>query len=123
MNHRQKLVELRDECREDAKKVSFSLWLEGIANDIDAILAEWHPEAKVMPREADDIGLEAGRKAVEDTLVEWRDRRISEIGRGNGCVIWERDGTKSDVIRFGPETALRIGYRALFDAYNPEDER
>jgi len=57
--------------------------------------------------------LEVGRKAVEDTLVEWRDNRLSEFTRGNGLVIRERNGKNSDIIRFGPETALRIGIKAM----------
>jgi Lar family restriction alleviation protein len=60
-----------------------------------------------------DEALEIGRKAIEDTLIEWRDERLSEPMRGNGLVIREKDGTKSDVIRFGPETALRIGLKAM----------
>ena len=60
--------------------------------------------------------LEIGRKAIEDTLVEWRDNRLSEFTRGNGLVIKEKDGTDSSIIRFGPETALRIGLRAMEQA-------
>lgn len=57
--------------------------------------------------------LEVGRKAIEQTLIEWRDSRLSEFMRGNGLVIREKDGTDSSVIRFGPETALRIGLMAI----------
>lgn len=57
--------------------------------------------------------LEIGRKAIEDALVEWRDLRISELNRGNGLVIKERDGKRSSVIRFGPEHALKIGLKAI----------
>lgn len=57
--------------------------------------------------------LEIGRKAIEDTLVEWRDDRLSELARRNGLVICERDGSPSSIIRFGPETALRIGLLAI----------
>ena len=59
--------------------------------------------------------LEIGRKAVEDVLVEWRDARLSEFPRGNGLVIRERDGKDSSIIRFGPETALRIGLKAIIE--------
>jgi Ran GTPase-activating protein (RanGAP) involved in mRNA processing and transport len=57
--------------------------------------------------------LEVGRLAVEKALVEWRDDRLSELGRRNGCVIRERDGSASSVIRFGPETAIKIGMPAI----------
>jgi len=67
----------------------------------------------------DDELLEIGRKAIEDQLIEWRDSRLSEFNRGNGLVIRERDGSDSSVIRFGPETALRLGLLAIAksDAY------
>ena len=56
--------------------------------------------------------LEVGRKAIEDVLVEWRDDRLSTI-RGNGLVIRELNGDSSDIIRMGPEDALRIGLKAI----------
>lgn len=61
----------------------------------------------------DDELLEIGRKAIEDTLIELRDTRLSEGYRNNGLVIKERDGMESSVIRFGPETALKIGLKAI----------
>lgn len=63
----------------------------------------------------DDYLIEIGRKAIEDELVEWRNSRMSEI-RGNGLVIKEYDGRDSHVIRFGPETALRIALKAMAEA-------
>ena len=63
----------------------------------------------------DDQLLEVGRKAIEDTLIEFRDTRMSEFTRGNGLVIREANGKDSHVIRFGPETALRIGLFAIAD--------
>ncbi len=59
--------------------------------------------------------LEVGRKAIEDTLVEFRDNRLSEFTRGNGLVIREQDGTDSSIIRFGAEMALKIGLRAILE--------
>jgi hypothetical protein len=59
--------------------------------------------------------LEIGRKAIEDVLVDYRDSRIFLPFRNNGLVIKERDGRHSDVIRMGPEGALRIGLRAIAD--------
>jgi ketopantoate reductase len=63
----------------------------------------------------DDYLLELARKAIEDVLVSWRDDRISELRRNNGLVIKEVDGSPSNTIRFGPETAMRIGLKAIAD--------
>ena len=57
--------------------------------------------------------LEIGRRAIEDQLIEWRDMRLSQPLRANGLVVSEKDGTPSDVIRFGPEHALKIGIKAI----------
>ena len=63
----------------------------------------------------DDNLLEVGRKAIEDTLIDWRDSRLSECGRGNGFAVREEDGSPSNIIRFGPETGLRIALKAIAD--------
>jgi len=60
--------------------------------------------------------LEIGRKAIEDVLIEWREGRLSELNRGNGLVVREKDGRDSSIIRFGPETALKIGLKAMGQA-------
>lgn len=65
-----------------------------------------------------DEALEIGRRAVEDELVELRDARIGQL-RNNGLVIKERDGSPSDIIRLGPEDALRIGLRAMLTSAPP----
>lgn len=62
-----------------------------------------------------DALLEVGRKAIEDTLIEWRDARLSELMRGNGLVIREVNGEASSIIRFGPELAVRIALGAIAD--------
>jgi hypothetical protein len=68
----------------------------------------------VLQELADDAELiEVGRKAIEDRLIEWRDDRLSELGRGNGFVVREVDGTDSTTIRFGPETGLKIAIKAM----------
>jgi len=56
--------------------------------------------------------LEVGRLAVEDALIMMRDSRISQI-RNNGLVIHEKNGEASDIIRLGPEGAIRIALRAI----------
>ena len=60
----------------------------------------------------DEKLLEVGRKAIEDTLVEFRDGRLSAL-RNNGLVIKERNGDASSTIRLGAEDALRIGLKAI----------
>ena len=70
----------------------------------------------VLRQISDDASLlEIGRKAIEDTLIEWRDARLSLSQRNNGLVIREPDGTDSSIIRLGSEDALRIGMRAIAD--------
>ncbi len=56
--------------------------------------------------------LEIGRKAIEDLAIEFRDSRISVL-RNNGVCCKERDGTPSNTIRFGPETAIKVGLEAI----------
>lgn len=65
--------------------------------------------------------LEVGRCAIEQVLVEFRNNRISLLGRGNGLVIREKDGAGSAIIRLGPEDALRIGLRAIAAALKPAE--
>ena len=101
-------------------------FIEGVLMSRDAQLAhsqEEHDKAMEDERRATleddsvDAGLvEFGRKAMEDELVEWRNSRRSMFNRGNGLVIREKDGKDSDVIRFGPETALKIGLKAISGA-------
>lgn len=59
--------------------------------------------------------LEVGRKAVEDTLIDFRDSRLSQPLRGNGLVIREKDGKDSHIIRFGPEVAINIALKAILE--------
>ena len=63
----------------------------------------------------DEDLLEIGRLAIENELVYFRDNMMSQI-RGNGLVIKEFDGTPSDIIRFGPEIALKIGLKAIAES-------
>jgi hypothetical protein len=56
--------------------------------------------------------LTAAHKAVEDVLVELRDRRISVLNRGNGFVCREYDGQESSIMRLGTRDGLRIGIQA-----------
>lgn len=56
--------------------------------------------------------LEVARKAIEDELIELRDERIAVL-RNNGLVVKEYDGSSSNVIRMGPEDAVRAGLKAI----------
>ncbi len=61
----------------------------------------------------DPVLLEIGRKAIEDELIWFRDERLSEFSRNNGLVCREANGKPSDVIRFGPEVAVKIALKAI----------
>lgn len=65
--------------------------------------------------------LEVGRRSIEDTLVDFRNNRISILGRGNGLVIREYDGKSSDIIRLGTKEALRIGLQAIIKHLKEEE--
>lgn len=66
----------------------------------------------------DDPMIEIGRKAIETTLIEFRDMRLSTMGRGNGLVVREKDGKDSHIIRFGPEMGLGIALRAIAEHFD-----
>ena len=59
--------------------------------------------------------IEIARQKIEEVLIEWRDSRISQPLRGNGLVVREYDGQDSSIIRFGPETAMTLGLKAIAD--------
>lgn len=61
------------------------------------------------------VDWEAGRKAVEDALIAFRDDHIS-ILRNNGLVVKDYDGTPSSIIRLSIEDCLQIGMRAIVKA-------
>ncbi len=60
------------------------------------------------------------RFAIEEELIDWRDNRRFML-RNNGFVIKEKDGTSSNVIRFGPEVGVRIALRAIADHLEADD--
>lgn len=57
--------------------------------------------------------LEAGRLAIEDELISNRDSRIGILGRGNGLVVYEKDGSPSSIIRITTESAILIALEAV----------
>lgn len=69
---------------------------------------------------ADERLMEVGRKAIEDTLVEWRDAGLSQLQRNNGLCIRYKDGTSSPIVRFGPEVGVAIALKAIADAIERE---
>lgn len=88
-------------------------WLEYIVlPDLLALIAADRKHLVEALSENEEL-LEVGRKAIEDELIKWRDERLSMFNRGNGLVVREKDGKDSSIIRFGPETALKIGLKAI----------
>jgi hypothetical protein len=60
-----------------------------------------------------DEDYERARRAVEDYLVDMRDRRMSILGRNNGLVIRERNSHDSSIIRMTVEECIRVGVETL----------
>lgn len=56
--------------------------------------------------------LEVARKAIADALADLRDRGVG-VRRSNGLVIKTKEGRDSDMIRMGPEVAVRIALCAI----------
>lgn len=54
--------------------------------------------------------------AVEDVLIDFRDRRISVMGPANGFVVREADGTESSIMRLGTRQGLKIAIEAYLRA-------
>lgn len=69
----------------------------------------------------DEDLLEVARRKIEINLVEMRDSRISVLGRNNGLVIRERDGTNSHIIRLPVEVAVRLALLAIAESLGGGD--
>lgn len=84
-------------------------------------MSELSDQLRVM---ADDNELlwTVPRRAIEEALVDFRDSGISLLGRNNGLVIKYKDGSSSDIIRLGPEDAVRIGLIALADHIEKQEK-
>ncbi|MBF6213741.1 hypothetical protein IU487_22245 [Nocardia puris] len=52
---------------------------------------------------------------IQDALIEFRDRRISLPGRGNGLVVREANGEESSMIRMSVQDAVRLAINAIAD--------
>lgn len=66
--------------------------------------------------EIDDRALIAACLAVEDTLIDFRDRHVSVLDPAHGFVVRYRDGRASDIIRLGTRDGLRIAIGAYLRA-------
>ncbi len=64
--------------------------------------------------------LEVARAAIEDELISLRDSRIAMVGRNNGLVVKEYDGSASSLIRLDPEMAMATGLRAIAEELGKE---
>ncbi len=72
-------------------------------------------------RVLNEDALEAARVAVEDTLIEMRDSGIGILGRGNGFVVNEYNGSPSSIMRLGTAEGLRIAITTYLDAAEDPD--
>jgi hypothetical protein len=64
----------------------------------------------------------AAHKAVEDVLIEFRDRRISAPLHGNGLVAREADGKDGSIIRLGAREGIRLALKAIADHLEREGD-
>lgn len=82
------------------------------------------PKERVMSNETrenaqtsiDEAALTAAHLAVEDVLIDMRDSRMGVLGRANGFIVNEKDGTPSSIMRLGTRDGLRIGIEAYLNA-------
>ena len=68
--------------------------------------------------EFDEELLTQAHLAIEDVLIELRDARVSVLGRANGFIIREKDGSPSLIMRLGTRDGLRIAIKAYLKAAN-----
>lgn len=66
--------------------------------------------------DVDEKALTAAHLAVEDVLIDFRDRRLSVMGPANGFVVREKDGRESSIMRLGTRDGLRIAIAAYLKA-------
>lgn len=67
-----------------------------------------------------DLMFTVGRLAVEDELVDMRDRNMFML-RNNGLVIKNTDGSDSSLIRLPIEMAVKIALEAMADELEKND--
>jgi hypothetical protein len=73
-------------------------------------------EPSSLIADVDEDALTAAHVAVEDVLIDFRDRRIGVLGFANGFVVREADGSESSIIRLGTRDGLRIAIKAYLAA-------
>lgn len=64
--------------------------------------------------------VEAARIAIEDHLIDMRDRGIGLLGRGNGLVVRYADCTPSDIIRMSTPDAIVMALKTIADKLESE---
>lgn len=64
--------------------------------------------------------MEIARSKIEDTLIEFRDGRMSMMNARNGFVVRERDGGDSSMIRLTTSQGFEIGMKAIADHLQQE---
>jgi hypothetical protein len=72
---------------------------------IEIIIAK--AKAEALREAMTDEALEAARILIESELVEWRDESRFML-RNNGLAIRNKDGSGSEIIRFGFEMGYRM---------------
>jgi hypothetical protein len=87
--------------------------------------AENLAKADILRRIAEDRELlRVAHRKIGDALIEFRDRGISTLGRGNGLVVRAANGEESSVIRMTVQDAVRLALNAIADelATEPTEE-
>lgn len=69
----------------------------------------------------DPAALTAAHLAVEDELIDMRDRCMSILGPANGFVVNNSDGSPSPLMRLGTRHGLEIGIKAYLDALEKKE--
>lgn len=73
-------------------------------------------KADILRAIADDRDLlRVAHRKIEDALIDFRDRGISILGRGNGLVVRVPDGEESSIIRMSVQDAVRMALKAIAD--------
>lgn len=83
----------------------------------EEVLIRWMAtRGKDEEAELDKDALTVAHVAVEDELVDMRDRCMSVIGPANGFVIRSKDGQDNGILRLGTRDGIAIAIRAYLTA-------
>lgn len=75
--------------------------------------------AKAIAR--DPVLLNLGRVVVQEIVLDFRNRGISVLGRGNGVTCCGKDGRRDGLIRLGTDEAIRHAMLAIAKGQNVWD--